>query len=194
MDVFAGDSGDAEFVRCALGSQPCSRDGRRAAGAGGRRCRRTHDCRLHGRVDDTRTGACPVRAASANPAPAPWRIVTKMAFFIGLIGAFGGSLLQGLVLAPVLSRTSVDPGRPRGPSPARDRGAGRDRHLVPDDPVLPDGQRGRPQRHTIPYGDTLSPDRIWQYLTASAQPGHPHPPAWRRPCSTACGQWPRFCS
>ena len=27
MDVFAGDSGDAGFVRCALGSQPCSRDG-----------------------------------------------------------------------------------------------------------------------------------------------------------------------
>ena len=38
-------------------------------------------------------------AASANPTPTPWRIVTKMAFFIGLIGAFGGSLLHGLVLA-----------------------------------------------------------------------------------------------
>ena len=48
-------------------------------------------------------------AASANPAPTPWRIVTKMAFFIGLIGAFRGSLLHGLVLAPVLSRTSATP-------------------------------------------------------------------------------------
>jgi copper transport protein len=34
-------------------------------------------------------------AASANPAPTPWRIVTKMAFFIGLIGAFGGACCTG---------------------------------------------------------------------------------------------------
>jgi copper transport protein len=110
-------------------------------------------------------------AASANPAPTPWRIVTKMAFFIGLIGAFGGSLLHGLVLAPVLSRTSVDPG---------DRAVLRRRATV-----LLGGigiwflmalyfqmasvvaRKGTP----IPYGDALSPDRIWQYLTASAQPG-----------------------
>jgi copper transport protein len=82
-----------------------------------------------------------------------------------------GSYAVWLVLAPVLSRTSVDPG---------DRAVLRRRATV-----LLGGigiwflmalyfqmasvvaRKGTP----IPYGDALSPDRIWQYLTASAQPG-----------------------
>jgi copper transport protein len=112
-----------------------------------------------------------VLAASANPTPPPWRILTKMAFFIGLIGVFGGSLLHGLVLAPVLSRTSVDPG---------DRAVLRRRAAM----VLAGigiwflvalyfqmasvvARKGTP----IPYGDALSPDQLRRYLTAPAQPG-----------------------
>ncbi|WIV55912.1 hypothetical protein [Amycolatopsis nalaikhensis] len=50
-----------------------------------------------------------VPAAVANPVPAAWRVITKMAYFAGLIGSIGATMLHLLVLRPVLKRRSVDP-------------------------------------------------------------------------------------
>ena len=87
-----------------------------------------------------------VPADVANPTPAPWRVITKMAYFAGLIGTIGATMLHLLVLRPVLKRRSVD---------AADRAVlhrrtslllAVGRHLVPGRAVLPDRREGRPRQ------------------------------------------------
>jgi copper transport protein len=48
-----------------------------------------------------------VSAADANPTPEVWRVVTKMAYFAGLIGSIGGCMLLLIVLRPVWRRPTV---------------------------------------------------------------------------------------
>ena len=48
-------------------------------------------------------------AVDPNPTPVPWRVLTMVAYFVGLLTTFGGTLLYVLVVAPVLARPSVDP-------------------------------------------------------------------------------------
>jgi copper transport protein len=48
-------------------------------------------------------------AAAPYSAPAPWRVISEWAFFIGLIGTIGVGLLNGAVVRPVLARASVNP-------------------------------------------------------------------------------------
>ncbi|UOZ02952.1 copper resistance D family protein [Amycolatopsis sp. WQ 127309] len=113
-----------------------------------------------------------VPAATANPAPALWRIVTKMAYFAGLIGTIGATMLHLLVLRPVLNRPSVDP---------LDRSVLRRRtswwlafagtwYLVALYFQLA-GKAARVKGTEIPYGRALKPGSIWTYVTVPGKRG-----------------------
>ncbi|MCI2416907.1 CopD family protein [Saccharopolyspora sp. K220] len=111
-------------------------------------------------------------AEDPNPAPEAWRIITKIAYFVGLIGTFGGTLLYVLVVSPVLARSSVNPG---------DRDVLRRRAAL----VLAAigtwflvalyfqlaGKGARIKGHEIPYSEAVRPGRVIDYLTAPAQDG-----------------------
>ncbi len=116
--------------------------------------------------------AAAVPAAEANPLPALWRIVTKMAYFAGLITTLGGSALWLLVLRPVLRRPSVD---------AADRSALTRRaglllaiagtwYLVALYFQLA-GKAARVKGTEIPYDQALSPAAIWRYVSVPAKRG-----------------------
>jgi putative copper export protein len=107
-----------------------------------------------------------VPAVDANPTPALWRIVTKMAYFAGLIGTIGATMLHLLVLRPVLKRPSVDPA---------DRAVLRRRtslwlafagtwYLVALYFQIA-GKAARVKGTEIPYGQALKPGSIWNYVT-----------------------------
>ncbi|MFD7438198.1 copper resistance D family protein [Streptomyces sp. NPDC059861] len=108
----------------------------------------------------------------ANPHPAPWRIITKMTYFAGLIGTFGVGVLYLTVVRPVLSRSALRP---------------RDRQLLEHRSALLlasigawflvalyfqiAGKAARVKGEEIPYGDALRPGTIWDYVRAPAEPG-----------------------
>lgn len=113
-----------------------------------------------------------VPAAEANPTPALWRIVTKMAYFIGLIGSIGVTMLHLLVLRPVLKRPSVDPA---------DRAVLHRRtglllavigtwYLVALYFQLA-GKAARVKGVEIPYSQALHPSAIWRYVSVPAKRG-----------------------
>ena len=113
-----------------------------------------------------------VLAADANPTPEPWRVITKMAYFIGLIGTTGLSMLYLLVLRPVLRRPSVD---------VRDR-AVLDRRASLLFAVAGTwflvalyfqiaGKAARIKGKEIPYGEALSPASIAKYLSTPGKTG-----------------------
>lgn len=113
-----------------------------------------------------------VLASDANPTPAPWRVLTKMAFFIGLIGTLGSSLVYAVVVEPVLSRSSVDPGycsacRRVASVVLACIGTWFLIALYFQIASVVARKGGTP----VPYGDALAPAHIWQYLTAPAQTG-----------------------
>lgn len=111
-------------------------------------------------------------AADANPTPELWRIITKMAYFAGLIAATGVCMLHLLVLRPVLRRDSV---------------AAQDREVLARRTNLLLGSIGlwflvalyfqlagkaaRVKGKTLPYGQALEPGSIWTYVTT---PGGKH--------------------
>lgn len=113
-----------------------------------------------------------VPAAVANPAPALWRIVTKMAYFAGLIGTIGATMLHLLVLRPVLKRHSVD---------EADRAVLHRRTSL----LLAvagtwflvalyfqiAGKAARVKGVEIPYGKALQPGSIGNYATVPAKKG-----------------------
>jgi copper transport protein len=108
------------------------------------------------------------------PLPAAWRVITEVAYFVGLFGVLGATSLHLLVLRPVLRRADVS---------AADRGVLRRR----SDLVLGvagawflvalyfqlAGKAARVKGHPLRYADALAPDRIWAYLRTPATP-----PAW----------------
>jgi putative copper export protein len=113
-----------------------------------------------------------VPAAVANPAPEVWRIVTKMAYFAGLLGTVGVCMLYLLVLRPVLRRTSVD---------ARDRAvlerrAGLFLAIIGTWSLVAlycqlAGKGARVKGHDIPYGQALLPSSVWAYVRVPAKAG-----------------------
>jgi copper transport protein len=113
-----------------------------------------------------------VPGATANPTPAPWRVITKMAYFAGLIGTIGATMLYLLVLRPVLKRPSVDPA---------DRGVLERRaclllavtgtwFLVALYFQLA-GKAARVKGTEIPYGRALEPASIGKYVAVPAKSG-----------------------
>ena len=116
--------------------------------------------------------AAAVPAAEANPLPALWRIVTKMAYFAGLITTLGGAASWLLVLRPVLRRPSVDP----ADRAVLSRWAGLllavagTWYLVALFFQLA-GKSARVKGTEIPYGQALSPAAIWRYVSVPAKKG-----------------------
>lgn len=113
-----------------------------------------------------------VPAAVANPVPAPWRVITKMAYFAGLIGTIGATTLHLLVLRPVLKGQSVDPA---------DRAVLHRRtslllavagtwYLIALYFQIA-GKAARVKDADIPYGRALEPASIWKYVTVPAKKG-----------------------
>jgi putative copper export protein len=106
-----------------------------------------------------------VPAAVANPVPAPWRVITKITYFVGLITTFGGAMAYVVVLRPVLRRPVV---------PAADRELLLRRfsiaaaiagtwYLVALYFQLA-GKAARVKGTSIPYGRALSPSAIGNYV------------------------------
>jgi copper transport protein len=113
-----------------------------------------------------------VPADVANPTPAPWRVITKMAYFAGLIGTIGATMLHLLVLRPVLRRPSVD---------EADRAVLHRRtslllavagtwYLVALYFQIA-GKAARVKGVEIPYGRALQPSSIAKYVTVPAKKG-----------------------
>ncbi|KIF77995.1 hypothetical protein QR77_37580 [Streptomyces sp. 150FB] len=113
-----------------------------------------------------------VLANAANPTPAPWRIITKMAYFAGLIGTIGVCMLYLIVLRPVLRRASVAP----GDRAVLQRRAGLILALVGTWFLVSlyfqiAGKASRIKGKEIPYTEGLRPSTIWQYVRVPANPG-----------------------
>ncbi|GHJ39330.1 copper resistance D family protein [Streptomyces sp. TS71-3] len=113
-----------------------------------------------------------VLANAYNPTPAPWRIITKMAYFAGLIAVIGGCMAHLIVLRPVLRRSSVDP---------RDTAALHRRtslylamvgtwFLVALYFQLA-GKAARVKGGEIPYGRALEPGSVWHFVRVPAEAG-----------------------
>jgi putative copper export protein len=111
-----------------------------------------------------------VPAAVANPIPAPWRVITKITYFAGLITTFGGAMLYLIVLRPVLRRPAV---------PAADRELLLRRfsiaaaiagtwYLVALYFQIA-GKAARVAGTSIPYGQALSPAAIGNYVNVPAK-------------------------
>lgn len=113
-----------------------------------------------------------VLAVDANPTPEPWRVITKMAYFGGLIGTIGVSMLYLLVLRPVLRRSSVDP---------------HDRSVLERRAALLlavigtwflvalyfqlAGKAARVKGKEIPYGHAVVPSSVWNYVQVPGKEG-----------------------
>jgi copper transport protein len=109
---------------------------------------------------------------SANPLPAAWRLISEMAYFIGLIGAIGSTMLYLLVLRPVLRRPTVA---------ATDRAVlHRRANLVMA--VIGTwflvalyfqiaGKAARIKGKSIPYGEALLPGKVGAYVNVPAKHG-----------------------
>jgi putative copper export protein len=111
-------------------------------------------------------------AADPNPTPAPWRVVTMVVYFVGLIGTFGGSLVYVLVVRPVLARPSV---------------AEADRDVLRRRAALTlaaigtwfliglylqlAGKAARVKGEEIPFSEAVLPPKLLAYLMKPAQPG-----------------------
>jgi copper transport protein len=106
-----------------------------------------------------------VPAAVANPVPAPWRVITKITYFVGLITTFGAAMAYLIVLRPVLRRPAV---------PAADRDLLLRRfsiaaaiagtwYLVALYFQIA-GKAARVKGTSIPYGQALSPTAIANYV------------------------------
>jgi copper transport protein len=111
-------------------------------------------------------------AADPNPTPAPWRVITMVAYFIGLIGTFGGSLIYVLVVRPVLARPSVAPAdcavlRRRAALTLAAIGTwfliGLYLQLA--------GKAARVKGEEIPYSEAVLPPKLLAYLMKPAEPG-----------------------
>ncbi len=115
-----------------------------------------------------------VPAAIANPTPAAWRVLTKAAYFLGMMAVIGGCVLHLAVLRPVLRRPSVD---------SADRAAIEHRLGV----VLASGgafflvalyfqfaaliaRAKTPGSTPTTYAHALSPSAMWTYVTAPGKP------------------------
>ncbi|MFJ7212952.1 copper resistance D family protein [Amycolatopsis sp. NPDC098790] len=113
-----------------------------------------------------------VPAAVANPTPAPWRVITKMAYFAGLIGTIGATMLHLLVLRPVLNGRTVD-GEDRAVLRRRTSlllAAAGTWYLVALYFQIA-GKAARVKGADIPYGRALEPASIWKYVTVPAKKG-----------------------
>lgn len=113
-----------------------------------------------------------VLANAANPTPAPWRIITKMTYFAGLIGAFGVCMLHLIVVRPVLHRPSVAP-RERA---AVERGVALLLAAIGTWFLVAlyfqiAGKASRAEGKEIPYGEALVPRAVWNYVRVPADPG-----------------------
>lgn len=111
-------------------------------------------------------------AADPNPTPTPWRVITKVAYFVGLFGTFGGSLVYVLVVRPVLARPSVAPA---------DRDVLRRRAALTLAAIGTwflialylqlAGKAARVKGEEMPYSEALLPPKLLAYLMRPAQPG-----------------------
>ncbi|MET7993383.1 CopD family protein [Amycolatopsis sp. NPDC005232] len=113
-----------------------------------------------------------VSAAEANPTPEVWRVITKMAYFAGLIGSVGGCMLYLIVLRPVLRRPSVDP----ADRAVLQRRAGIYYALVGTWFLVAlyfqiAGKGARVKGKEIPFGDALSPAAIWRFISVPGKKG-----------------------
>lgn len=113
-----------------------------------------------------------VSAAEANPTPEVWRVITKMAYFAGLIGSIGGCMLYLIVLRPVLRRPSVDP----ADRAVLQRRAGIYYALVGTWFLVAlyfqiAGKGARVKGKEIPFGDALSPAAIWRFISVPGKKG-----------------------
>ncbi|WP_432846584.1 copper resistance D family protein [Amycolatopsis sp. CA-161197] len=113
-----------------------------------------------------------VSAAEANPTPEVWRVITKMAYFAGLIGSIGGCMLYLIVLRPVLRRPSVDP----ADRAVLQRRAGVYYALVGTWFLVAlyfqiAGKGARVKGKEIPFGDALSPAAIWRFISVPGKKG-----------------------
>jgi copper transport protein len=111
-------------------------------------------------------------AADPNPAPALWRALTEIAFFLGLFGTLGVPLVYGIVIRPVLNRASVAP----GDRAVLDRAmstfmAGIGTFLVIALYLQLAGKAARVKGKEIPFGDALAPSAIWRYVSVPAKSG-----------------------
>jgi copper transport protein len=111
-------------------------------------------------------------AEDPNPNPAAWRMITKIAYFVGLLGTFGGTLAYVLVLRPILARSSVDPA---------------DREVLQRRAALVlaaigtfflvalyfqlAGKGARIKGKEIPYSEAVQPGRVIDYITSSPGKG-----------------------
>lgn len=110
---------------------------------------------------------CALLSSSPYPTPAPWRVLTKTAFFIGLIGTIGGSLAYAFVVAPVLAGYPRDRPLCRWVAGVVLACIGTE-FLV----ALYFQLAGVVARKTpMPFGGAVAPAQIWAYLTAPAQSG-----------------------
>lgn len=113
-----------------------------------------------------------VLAADANPTPEPWRVITKMAFFVGMIGFTGVTMLYLIVLRPVLNRPSVDPGDRR----VLHHRTGLVLALIGTWYLVAlyfqlAGKAARVKGTEIPYSQALNPGAIGAYLGVPAKSG-----------------------
>ncbi|QRP47719.1 copper resistance D family protein [Amycolatopsis sp. FDAARGOS 1241] len=113
-----------------------------------------------------------VSAAEANPTPEVWRVITKMAYFAGLIGSIGGCMLLLIVLRPVWRRPSVDP----ADRAVLQRRAGLYLALVGTWFLIAlyfqlAGKGARVKGKEIPYGQALSPAAIGRFISVPGKKG-----------------------
>lgn len=111
-------------------------------------------------------------ATAANPTPALWRVITKMVYFAGLVGTFGGGMLMIFVIRPVLHRHSADPLH----RAALERRAAAFLAIVGTWFLVAlyfqiAGKAARAKGREVPYGEALDPGVIWNYLRTPAAHG-----------------------
>jgi putative copper export protein len=111
-------------------------------------------------------------AVTAYQAPAPWRFLTEIAFFIGLFGALGVTLVHGIVIRPVLRRPTVDPADRAVLERAMSLFlAAMGTFLLVALYLQIAGKAARVKGREIPYADALRPNAVWHYVSVPAKPG-----------------------
>ncbi|MEV6849665.1 CopD family protein [Actinoplanes sp. NPDC051411] len=111
-------------------------------------------------------------ATDPNPPPALWRALTEVAFFIGLFGTLGVTLVYGAVIRPVLNRPSVDP----GDRTVLTRAANTFMACIGVFALFAfylqiAGKAARVKGKEIPFSHALAPSAIWHYVSAPGKKG-----------------------